>query len=398
MLRGLGAAGLALRPRPAVREARGLPTLGGRWLRFARALRGLLQPPYLPGVSLLRELAAHADLESDLPAALRVLEDVAPREGCERLLALDEDVEVRELHAEAAGVVEITEEALALVVGHAHLNRREPIEVLRLQRGAVFLEDIAHRDFLGAALGRPRHSAEDPERAVLGTVGLLRLRLLVAEERVGQELVALQRVVRALSEDRLDDRGLDVNLQAFDQGDADRVLQLDQLILAPAHLFRILEEPGADVRCPNLERHGAVGELDRSRDHLADAEGFCGLDLAQVALLTHEVDLLLRVYAYAADLAEHRVECVAREVSHPGGNVSPAPDLHDSHRHRPVGRGEGHSIGRGPRRRRRFSISWAPLLVPRVQEARGDGGEQDHHDRQAHGKADAAWRRGGTCL
>src|SRR5438128_4738003 len=158
------------------------------------ALRGLLQPPYLPVVSLLRELAAHADLESDLPAALRVLEDVAPREGRERLLALDEDVEVRELHAEAAGVVEITEEALALVVGHAHLNRREPIEVLRLQRGAVFLEDIAHRDFLGAALGRPRHPSEDPERAVLGTLGLLRLRLVVAEpERVGQELVALQR-------------------------------------------------------------------------------------------------------------------------------------------------------------------------------------------------------------
>src|SRR5207247_9564786 len=115
---------------------------------FARALRGLLQPPYLPGVSLLRELAAHADLESDLPAALRVLEDVAPREGRPSLLALDQDVEVRELQAEAAVVVEVTEEALALVLGHADLNCREPIEVLRLQRGAVFLEDIAHRDFL----------------------------------------------------------------------------------------------------------------------------------------------------------------------------------------------------------------------------------------------------------
>src|SRR5581483_4921823 len=170
---------------------------------------------------------------------------------------------------------------------------------------------------------------------------------------LGEQLVVVELVVAAHGEHLL---RLGGRAQAERAGDVERrlVLHLDELLLAARDVVGGLEEPGLDVDHLHLEGHLVVALGDRARDHLGDTELLGGLDLAEPALLAQEVDLLLRIHAQLAELAEDGVEAVAREVADPGRDVAAGVDLHDAEhdRARRLGdRGRGAAARRGRRER-----------------------------------------------
>ena len=151
-----------------------------------------------------------------------------------------------------------------------------------------------------------------------------------------EKLVAVETIVRPVGQKLRDLRLVDRQLERPHDLDGRLVLHLDELLLRAACLVRALDQPGLDVDDLHLERELRVDVRETRRHHLRNAQLLGDLDLLQPAFLAQKIDLLPGVHQQPGLLAEHRVQAVACEVTHPFRDVAVGTNGHDSEDERPT--------------------------------------------------------------